>query len=201
MDGHVESKQALLAGSVMTLHPSCCTVDTPITRVAQLMVLQDCGEIPIVRDEHSRVPIGVVTDRDIVCRLIAKGLNPLEQTAQSCMSEPAITVDEEKPIADVLALMEKHQIRRVPVVNARGECVGMISQADLAWTGSKKEVAELGPRDLAGIRGLVTLNRRAVTAAIAARSSRTAGWPHTRIEARVDPSRGVRPQPRCGRRG
>ena len=108
-----------------------------------MMVLQDCGEIPIVQDDSSRVPIGVVTDRDIVCRLVAKGMNPLEHTAESCMSQPVITVDEEKPIAEVLAVMEKHQIRRVPVVNVRGECVGMISQADLAWSESKKDVAEL----------------------------------------------------------
>ena len=131
------------AGDVMTSHPTCCTPDTPLDRVAQLMVLQDCGEIPIVEDEESRVPIAVVTDRDIVCRVVAKGKNPLEYTAETCMSEPVVTVPEEMVIDDVLATMEKHQIRRVPVVNARGQCVGMISQADIAWRRSKKEVGEL----------------------------------------------------------
>jgi len=106
------------------------------------MVLQDCGEIPIVEDEDSRVPIAVVTDRDIVCRIVARGKNPLECTAESCMSQPVVTVSEEMLVDAVLATMEKHQIRRVPVVNARGQCVGMISQADIAWRASKKEVAE-----------------------------------------------------------
>ena len=131
------------AGDVMTSHPTCCTPDTPLDRVAQLMVLQDCGEIPIVEDEENRVPIAVVTDRDIVCRVVAKGKNPLEYTAETCMSQPVVTVPEEMVIDDVLATMEKHQIRRVPVVNTRGQCVGMISQADMAWRRSKKEVAEL----------------------------------------------------------
>ena len=131
------------ASDVMTSHPTCCTPDTPLDRVAQMMVLQDCGEIPIVADEENRIPIAVVTDRDIVCRVVAKGKNPLDHTADFCMSQPVVTVPEEMVIDDVLATMEKHQIRRVPVVNARGQCVGMVSQADMAWRRSKKEVAEL----------------------------------------------------------
>src|SRR3954471_23570437 len=90
------------AGDVMTPHPSCCTPTTPIERVAQLMVLQDCGEIPVVDDEQSGVPVGVVTDRDIVCRLIARGKNPLEATAESCMSQPVVTAREEMRLDEVL---------------------------------------------------------------------------------------------------
>jgi CBS domain-containing protein len=143
MDQQNSRPELLTAGEVMTSHPTCCTRDTPLERVAQLMVLQDCGEIPVVEDEEARVPIGVVTDRDIVCRVLARGKNPLELTVESCMSHPIITVTEEMPLTDVLITMEKHQIRRVPVVNVRGQCVGMISQADVAWTGSRKAVAEL----------------------------------------------------------
>jgi CBS domain-containing protein len=143
MDTQQKHDASQLASDVMTSHPTCCTPDTPLDRVAQLMVLQDCGEIPIVADEENRFPIAVVTDRDIVCRVVAKSKNPLEYTAEFCMSQPVVTVPEEMAIDEVLATMEKHQIRRVPVVNARGQCVGMISQADMAWRRSKKEVAEL----------------------------------------------------------
>ncbi len=131
------------AGAVMTAHPTCCTPDTPLERVAQLMVLQDCGEIPVVEDDEARVPIGVVTDRDIVCRLVARGKNPLEYTAEACMSQPVVTVTEDMPLDDVVGVMEQHQIRRVPVVNDGGQCIGIISQADVAWNGRKKDVAEL----------------------------------------------------------
>jgi CBS domain-containing protein len=126
----------------MTPHPTCCTPDTSLERIAQLMVLQDCGEIPVVDGAQSGVPIAVVTDRDIICRIVAKGKNPLDYTAESCMSQPIVTVTEETSLEDVLATMEKHQIRRAPVVNVRGECVGIIAQADIAWAGTKKEVAE-----------------------------------------------------------
>ena len=64
-------------------------VDTPLRAVARLMVQHNCGEIPVV-DADGQL-IGVVTDRDIVCRVLAAGKNPLEHTVQDCMSQPAIT--------------------------------------------------------------------------------------------------------------
>lgn len=92
---NTREKREKTAGEVMTAHPTCCTPDMRVGRIAQLMVLQDCGEIPVVDDETSRVPVGVVTDRDIVCRLVAKGENPLDHTAADCMTSPVVTVDED----------------------------------------------------------------------------------------------------------
>jgi len=54
-----------------------------------------------------------------------------------------VTVPWNTPLRDVLSTMEKHQVRRVPVVDSAERCVGMISQADLAWVGREEEVAEL----------------------------------------------------------
>jgi CBS-domain-containing membrane protein len=64
-------------------------------------------------------------------------------TAETCMSGPVITVRADAPLDDVVATMEKHQIRRVPVVDEREACVGIISQADVSWAGAPREVAEL----------------------------------------------------------
>ncbi len=139
---HQQPAQATVADA-MTAHPTCCTPETPVERVAQLMVLQNCGEIPVVDHETTRVPIGVVTDRDIVCRVLARGRNPLKETAADCMSEPVVTVDETASLDEAVSAMEKHQIRRMPVVNARGQCVGIVSQADVAWSGPKDDVADL----------------------------------------------------------
>ena len=72
----------------------------------------------------------------------ARGKNPLELTAEACMSQPVVTVDETMLFDDVVSLMEKHQIRRILVVDTRGRCIGMISQADVAWSGDKKGVAD-----------------------------------------------------------
>jgi CBS domain-containing protein len=129
------------ASDVMTPGPACCAPDTPLEAVAKLMVQHNCGEIPVV-DANGEL-IGVVTDRDIVCRVLATGKNPLDQTVQACMSQPAITVHPDTTLADVMATMERHQIRRVPVVDDHERCVGIVAQADLAWAGPRKDVAVL----------------------------------------------------------
>jgi CBS domain-containing protein len=130
-----------LARDVMTPDPACCTPNTSLDEVAKLMAQNDCGEIPVV-DPTDQI-IGVVTDRDIVCRVVAAGKNPMAYTAETCMSGPVVTVRDDAPLDDVVATMEKHQIRRVPVVDERDSCVGIISQADISWTGGPRDVARL----------------------------------------------------------
>lgn len=132
---------AKLARDVMTQNPACCKPETPLDQVARLMVQHDCGGIPVI-DVAERV-VGVITDRDIVVRVVAEGKNPLAYPASSCMSELVVTVTTDATLADVLSTMERHQVRRVPVVDGAGGCVGIISQADLAWAGKEKDVAEL----------------------------------------------------------
>ena len=108
-----------------------------------MMVQHDCGEIPIVERHEQRKLVGVVTDRDIVCRAVAEGRNPLTLDAGAVMSSPAVTVSEKDSSDEVLRVMEAHQIRRVPVVNQNGACVGIISLADVARRESRKETGEL----------------------------------------------------------
>jgi CBS domain-containing protein len=118
---------------VMTPNPVCCSPDTKVSDVARMMVQHDCGEIPLVRNAaNSKVLVGVVTDRDIVARLIAENRNPLDATVQSCMTQPVITVSERADLDECIRLMETHQIRRVPVVDDKGWLCGIVSQADIA---------------------------------------------------------------------
>jgi CBS domain-containing protein len=130
-----------VAREVMTPDPACCSPHTTLDEVAKLMARNDCGEIPVI-DTSDQI-VGVVTDRDIVCRVVAEGKNPIAYTAETCMSGPVITVRADAPLADVVATMEKHQIRRVPVVDERDMCIGIIAQADVSWVGDPHEVAEL----------------------------------------------------------
>ncbi len=125
---------------IMTEQPACCTADTKLDEVARMMVDHDCGEIPVV-DANDRV-IGVITDRDIVCRVVAQGENPASHTVATCMSQPAITIDENASVDAAVSLMEKHMIRRVPVVTQQGQCAGILSQADIARMRPAGEVAE-----------------------------------------------------------
>ena len=104
---------------VMSRDPICCERDSYIADIARLMAQYDCGEIPVC-DERGR-PVGVVTDRDIVCRIIAREEDPLERRAAECMSEPVVTATPEMSIADCARLMETHQVRRLPVVDERGD--------------------------------------------------------------------------------
>jgi CBS domain-containing protein len=130
-----------VAADIMTPGPACCPPDAALGAVARLMVQHNCGEIPVVDADGQLV--GVVTDRDIVCRVLANGKNPLDYTAQHCMSQPAITVHPDASLIDVMATMERHQIRRVPVVDDHERCIGIVAQADLAWEGQQKDVAVL----------------------------------------------------------
>lgn len=130
-----------LARDVMTLNPACCTGSMTLDQVAKLMVQHDCGEIPVI-DAKDR-PVGVVTDRDIVCRVVAEGKNPLAHTVEECMTQPAVTVTTDTPLDEVMSTMERHQIRRVPVVDADGCCAGIIAQADVARKGEVRNVGEL----------------------------------------------------------
>lgn len=128
---------------VMTPDPACCTAETNLRDVAQLMVENDCGEIPIVDNDDAKRPIGVITDRDIVCRAVAKGNNPLDLTAADCMSTPCVTVTPELSMDECGNILEKHKIRRVPVVDASGSCCGIVALADIALRARENVATEV----------------------------------------------------------
>jgi len=132
---------AKLARDVMTRKPARCSPGTTLDVVAKLMVKHNCGEIPVV-DKADQI-IGVVTDRDIVSRIVAQGKNPSVYTAESCMSFPVVTLHADASLDDVVSTMEGYQIRRVPVVDDEGCCAGIISQADVVFAERPQKTAEL----------------------------------------------------------
>jgi CBS domain-containing protein len=128
---------------IMSREPACCTRETSLQDVAILMVEHDCGEIPVVDNLQSKRPVGVVTDRDITCRTVALGKNPLDLRARDCMSSPAVTVSPETDIDECCRLMEENQLRRVLVVDESGCCCGIVSQADIAAHASRGDAGEM----------------------------------------------------------
>jgi len=122
----------------MTSGPACATPETPLQDVARMMVDNDCGQIPVIDDVSSRRPVGVVTDRDIVCRVIAKGGAPAILTVREVMSSPAITVSPDMHVEDCCKLLEEKQVRRAPVQDGKGQCCGMVSLADIARSAPEK---------------------------------------------------------------
>jgi CBS domain-containing protein len=131
----------MLVKEIMSPNPKRCAPGTTLREVAELMAGGDCGEIPVC-DEAGR-PVGVVTDRDIVCRVLAKGRNPLDLSASQCMTEPVITASLDLSVEDCARLMEQYRVRRLPVVDAGGTCCGIVAQADLARRGPREITVEM----------------------------------------------------------
>jgi CBS domain-containing protein len=141
---------------IMTAGPACCTPDTTLERVARMMVDRDCGQIPVVDDERTRRPIGVITDRDIVCRAVAQGLNPIQMKARDVMSAPAVTVRPDMGVEDCCKVLGENQVRRAPVADEQGQCCGIVSLADIAQMVPEKltgEVVRTVSRPTAGVNG------------------------------------------------
>ena len=123
---------------IMTLNPIACTPDTTIEAVARMMASHDCGEIPVL--DLDQKPIGIITDRDITCRAVALGKNPLNMKALEIMSVPVVTVSPEMSIERVCAIMEVKLIRRVVVVDDQGKCCGVVSLTDIAKIGDESMI-------------------------------------------------------------
>ena len=117
---------------IMTLNPEAVTPDTPLTTVATRMRELDVGIMPVVEDEDSYRLQGVVTDRDIAVRAAAEGKDMEKTQVREIMSSRPGTVDERAHVRDVLNVMKRMRVRRVPVVSADGLLVGIVAQADLA---------------------------------------------------------------------
>jgi CBS domain-containing protein len=130
-----------LARDVMTPDPACCSPTTTLDQVAKMMLQNNCGEIPVI-DTSNRL-VGVVTDRDIVCRAVAEGKNPSGYPVENVMTTSVVAVPADARLDEVIATMEEHQIRRVPVVDGDGCCTGIIAQADIVFTGPDRKAADL----------------------------------------------------------
>jgi CBS domain-containing protein len=128
---------------IMTTDPACCTPETSLQEVGKMMIDHDCGEIPVVESRESKLPIGVITDRDIVCRTVAQGLNPLDLTVADSMSKPCVTVTPDMSVEECSKIMEENKIRRVPVVDAAGSCCGIVALADIALHARRNVAAEV----------------------------------------------------------
>lgn len=128
---------------LMSANPQICDQNTKIQDVAQMMVECDCGAIPVCEGNGSRKPIGMITDRDIVTRMIARGDNPMQRQAGSAMTRTTVTVSEDADINEVEAKMRDNHIKRVIVVDRNGDCTGIVSEADLVRTLSGEELEDM----------------------------------------------------------
>ena len=120
------------AKDILTANVATATPETTLEEIAKMLVEHDCGAIPILKSASSRKPVGIVTDRDIVCRVVALGKSAREVKAGDCMTSPCVTVTASAALDVCCTTMEKNRIRRLVVVDQDGVCCGIVAQADIA---------------------------------------------------------------------
>ncbi|HEX9163288.1 MAG TPA: CBS domain-containing protein [Thermoanaerobaculia bacterium] len=119
----------MLVKEIMTKSPICCAPTDTLEQVAKVMLEHDCGAIPIFA---STGLVGMITDRDIVCRAVATGTRTGASTASEIMSKPVFTVRDDDDVQNAVNLMKTKQVRRLPVVDKKGKVVGIVAPSDLA---------------------------------------------------------------------
>lgn len=121
---------------VMSKNPACCYPSSSALTAATVMQQRGIGVLPVVQDRFTSRLVGVVTDRDLCLHVVAGGRDPAHIWIGECMVEDPIYCSVEDDVRHALELMEEHQVRRLPVVNANHEVTGILSLSDLVGKGS-----------------------------------------------------------------
>ena len=118
---------------IMTTEVFTCEPDDTVLVAARTMEAHDCGVIPVVEgDDSAESVVGVLTDRDIICRVIAPGGDVAEVRIQEVMTPDVINIHYHATFNAARRLMEKHRVRRLLVTGNTGRLVGILSLTDLA---------------------------------------------------------------------
>ena len=126
----------------MSPNPVCCLPTDSAQRVARTMCDHNVGSIPVVLDQDSRKLVGVITDRDLCCSVIADGLDPKSVTIEMFMTLNPVTCREGENVENCERLMQEHQIRRMPIVDVEDHVIGIVAQADLALKDKPERVSK-----------------------------------------------------------
>ncbi|HKD86370.1 MAG TPA: CBS domain-containing protein [Terriglobales bacterium] len=127
---------------VMTAKPVCCLPGDTAQRVAQIMRDQNVGSVPVVADYESRKLVGMITDRDLCCAVVAEGVDPKNTEISRFVSTDIVTCRDGENLDNCERLMQQHQLRRIPVVDGEGRCIGIVAQADLALKDKPEKVSK-----------------------------------------------------------
>jgi CBS domain-containing protein len=122
---------------IMTKGVECVSPDTPVVRLAETMKSLDVGSLPIC--ENDRLT-GMVTDRDIVVKVLAEGRDPAATKASEIMSAPITYCFEDQDIGEAARIMEAKQVRRLVVLSREKRLVGIISLGNLVLKGGSSEL-------------------------------------------------------------
>jgi len=130
------------ANDIMTPQPVTVTPDTPIDEAARLMKDQNVGMLPVVEAEGSKQLVGVITDRDIAVRHVAEGHASSDCAVREAMTAHVSTCTPDTDLSEVMDVMGREQVRRIPIVDERGSLVGIVAQADIVLEGRDEKKVE-----------------------------------------------------------
>ena len=117
---------------VMTKNPVCCLPDDMVAKAAQLMQGENIGSIPVIENEQTQKLVGIVTDRDLALKIVAKGHDAKSTKVEAVMTRQVVTCRAGDDLQKALDAMAEHQLRRIPIVDDDNKIVGIIAQADVA---------------------------------------------------------------------
>ena len=121
----------MLLKDVCVLDVACCGRATGIIEAARLMRQHHCGDLVVVDDPNEeRVPVGILTDRDIVVQVLGNELDPAKTTVAQVMSHALVIAQESEDTAVAVERMHAHGVRRLPVVNRVGSLIGVFTLDD-----------------------------------------------------------------------
>lgn len=118
-------------GEICTVQTVYCEREETVQGAAMLMRKHHVGDLVVVEQNGERVPVGIVTDRDIVVSVIALGLDPASLLVGDIMTDDLLTTSENDDVYETIERMRYRGIRRVPVVNKAGGLTGIVSADDL----------------------------------------------------------------------
>ena len=126
-----DDTRRLRAADIMTENPECVTPDSSLADAAMKMRDLNVGIIPVVDGEQTRRLRGVVTDRDLAIRAVAEGMDARSTRVQEVMTTEVESCNKNDTVSDILRVMEREQVRRVPITDREGRLVGIVAQADV----------------------------------------------------------------------
>jgi CBS domain-containing protein len=126
---------------VMSANPACCTPDDSAQNAAKMMCDRSVGSIPVI-DRQSRTLLGIITDRDLCCSIVARGLDAKTTPIQEFITHNPVTCRDGENLEKCERLMQEHQVRRIPVVDGENHVIGIVAQADLALKDKPEKVSK-----------------------------------------------------------
>src|SRR4051794_16647932 len=132
---------------IMTTNPICCLPEETVGAAARVMRREHVASLPVISDERSRMLVGIVTNRDLVTKVVAESRGPNQTGIADVMTRTIVACRSDDDVESAIAAMDDHGVRHLPIIDRDGSIVGIISYSDL------RTLPWHRPFDLRGLSG------------------------------------------------